>query len=280
MGAGDVGPLLDRVDGASLGSYGYGGDRQCRTGAAAQRHHRLLRRPGYGDLGCYGSRAIATPNVDRLAREGVRMTDYYACNAICAPSRAELLTGRYPFRSGVIGNLYPKDEPFTRRAAREYVGGSLQGLALSICRKGRWWPESPPRELLLGEALQTAGYRTAMVGKWHLGDYSIDAAYNPRRNGFDFYLCAPQQRYAALPPVPQRGDAASEYRHRSGQIDRPLHPGSRALHQGGRPGALLPVCGPHLSPSTPVCFGAICRSIQGRQIRTRWRKSTGVWAKS
>ena len=146
---------------------------------------------GYGDLGCYGSRAIATPNVDRLAREGVRMTDYYACNAICAPSRAGLLTGRYPFRSGVIGNLYPKDEPFTRRAAREYVGGSLQGLGALDLQEGEVVAGIPARELLLGEALQTAGYRTAMVGKWHLGDYSIDAAYNPRRNGFDFYLGLP-----------------------------------------------------------------------------------------
>ena len=57
---------------------------------------------GYGDLGCYGSRAIATPHVDRLAREGVRMTDYYACNGICAPSRAGLLTGRYPHRTGAV----------------------------------------------------------------------------------------------------------------------------------------------------------------------------------
>jgi arylsulfatase A-like enzyme len=100
---------------------------------------------GYGDLGCYGSRAIATPHVDRLAREGVRMTDYYACNGICAPSRAGLLTGRYPFRSGVVGNLYPKDEPFTRKAAREYVGGSLRGWGCWTCGKGRWSPGFPQR---------------------------------------------------------------------------------------------------------------------------------------
>ena len=56
---------------------------------------------GYGDLGCYGSRAIRTPNVDRLAREGLRCTDFYACSGICSPSRAGLLTGRYPFRAGM-----------------------------------------------------------------------------------------------------------------------------------------------------------------------------------
>jgi uncharacterized sulfatase len=146
---------------------------------------------GYGDLGCYGSRAIATPNVDRLAREGVRMTDYYACNGIRAPSRAGLLTGRYPFRSGVAGNLYPKDEPFTRKAAREYVGGSLRGLGVLDLREGEVVTGIPEKEWLLSEALKTAGYRTAMVGKWHLGDYSIEPSYNPRRNGFDVYLGVP-----------------------------------------------------------------------------------------
>lgn len=146
---------------------------------------------GYGDLGCYGSRAIATPNVDRLAREGVRMTDYYACNGICAPSRAGLLTGRYPFRSGVVGNLYPKDEPFTRKAAREYVGGSLRGLGVLDLREGEVVTGIPEKEWLLSEALKTAGYRTAMVGKWHLGDYSIEPSFNPRRNGFDVYLGVP-----------------------------------------------------------------------------------------
>ncbi|MFH1980423.1 MAG: sulfatase-like hydrolase/transferase [Pseudomonadota bacterium] len=65
---------------------------------------------GYGDLGVTGSRAIATPNIDRMAKEGVRLTDYYACSGVCAPSRAGLLTGRYPFRSGVIGNVYPGDD--------------------------------------------------------------------------------------------------------------------------------------------------------------------------
>ena len=65
---------------------------------------------GYGDLGVYGGKAIRTPNVDRLAEGGTRFTQYYACSAVCAPSRAGLLTGRYPFRTGVIGNPYPKDE--------------------------------------------------------------------------------------------------------------------------------------------------------------------------
>ncbi|MCP4576825.1 MAG: sulfatase-like hydrolase/transferase [Deltaproteobacteria bacterium] len=74
---------------------------------------------GYGDLGVYGGKAIRTPNVDRLAQEGSRFTQYYACNAVCAPSRAGLLTGRYPFRTGVIGNPYPKDDALTKKMVRK-----------------------------------------------------------------------------------------------------------------------------------------------------------------
>ena len=74
---------------------------------------------GYGDLGCYGNRAIRTPNIDRLARDGIMFTDYYACNAVCAPSRAGLLTGRHPFRTGIIGNPYPADSPLLRRLERK-----------------------------------------------------------------------------------------------------------------------------------------------------------------
>ena len=145
---------------------------------------------GYGDLGCYGNRAIRTPNIDRLARDGMRLTDYYACNAVCAPSRAGLLTGRHPFRTGVIGNPYPADSPLLHRIERriayiftplgsvdlheEYVAEGLSG-----------------KEITVAEALKIAGYRTAMVGKWHLGDYSRQPEFNPLRHGFDQYLGVP-----------------------------------------------------------------------------------------
>ena len=129
--------------------------------------------------------------MDRLAGQGVRLTDYYACNAVCAPSRAGLLTGRYPFRSGIIGNVYPKDEPFRRRAAREYVGGALRELGSIDLRESKVISGIPQNEVLLSEALKGAGYRTCMVGKWHLGDYSKEPAFNPRQNGFDHYLGVP-----------------------------------------------------------------------------------------
>jgi hypothetical protein len=77
---------------------------------------------GYGDIGCYGNKAIRTPNIDGLARDGMKFIDYYACNAVCAPSRAGLLTGCHPFRTGIIGNPYPADSPMLRRIERNGDG--------------------------------------------------------------------------------------------------------------------------------------------------------------
>src|SRR6188508_201150 len=98
---------------------------------------------GYGDLGCYGSPVIRTPNLDRMAAEGLRFTDFYSGAEVCTPSRAALLTGRYAVRSGMAGTnrvLFPK---------------SKGGL--------------PPSEVTLAETLKGAGYATAHIGKWHLG---------------------------------------------------------------------------------------------------------------
>jgi uncharacterized sulfatase len=145
---------------------------------------------GYGDLGCYGSRAIDTPNVDRLADEGVRFTDFHACSAICAPSRAGLLTGRYPFRTGIIGNTYPKDEPLSRVMARNF-GQMLGSLGVLDIRERYIARGISDAEITLAEALKSGGYRTCMVGKWHLGDYSSNRQYNPLNHGFDHYLGVP-----------------------------------------------------------------------------------------
>ena len=111
---------------------------------------------GYGDLGCYGSPTIRTPNIDRMAAEGVRFTDFYSGAEVCTPSRTALLTGRYPLRSGMAGNrrvLFP-----------ESVGGL------------------PPAEITLAESLKARGYTTAHIGKWHLG---IHAGSRPQDQGFD-----------------------------------------------------------------------------------------------
>jgi len=117
---------------------------------------------GYDDVGCYwtpdnrpGFEKIQTPNLDRLAAEGVRFTDYYAPSSVCSPSRAALMTGCYPVRVGFPGILFSE---------------SLAGLN--------------PDEVTLAEILKERGYATACVGKWHLGHL---APFSPRQHGFDAF---------------------------------------------------------------------------------------------
>ncbi|TAL39919.1 MAG: hypothetical protein EPN93_00200 [Spirochaetes bacterium] len=145
---------------------------------------------GYGDVGCNGGRVIRTPNIDALAATGTRFTDFYSCNAVCAPARAGLLTGRYPFRTGVIGNPFPKGEPVGRVMARK-LGEALKGLGVMDTRENYAGMGLSSHEITLAEGLKKAGYRTGMVGKWHLGDYSKDPARNPLRHGFDKYFGVP-----------------------------------------------------------------------------------------
>ena len=113
---------------------------------------------GYGDLSCYGS-SISTPNLDRMAEEGIRLTHFYSASPVCSPSRAALMTGRYPNRVGVPRVLDPSDPA---------------GLSLT--------------ETTLGDMLQGNGYATACVGKWHLGR---KAEYMPTNRGFDEYFGIP-----------------------------------------------------------------------------------------
>ena len=116
---------------------------------------------GYGDLKCFGSSTNETPNLDRMAAEGVRFTDCYVPMPYCAPSRASLLTGRYPFRHGMWSNPAPDS-------------GVDIGLALS--------------EITLAEALKPRGYASICIGKWHLGH---TPEFLPRRQGFDEYYGIP-----------------------------------------------------------------------------------------
>ena len=113
----------------------------------------------YGDLGCYGNSRIQTPVIDELAASGVRFTQYYIAHTVCSPSRAALLTGRQPFRAGVVDVLRP-DSP--------------SGI--------------PADEITLGEALRDEGYATAAFGKWHLGDRH---EFLPCQHGFDRYVGLP-----------------------------------------------------------------------------------------
>lgn len=114
---------------------------------------------GYGDLGCYGHPTIRTPNLDRMAAEGMKLTQFYSAASLCTPSRAALLTGRLPVRSGLTGVLFP----FSR-----------SGL--------------PRGEITLAGSLKARGYATMCVGKWHLGH---EPEFLPTRHGFDRFLGVP-----------------------------------------------------------------------------------------
>ena len=118
---------------------------------------------GYGDLGSYGNPSINTPHLDRMAHEGQKWTNFYAGASVCTPSRAALLTGRLPVRSGMSSNVH-----------RVLFPDSKNGL--------------PANEITLAEQLKKAGYASACIGKWHLGHKE---QYLPTNNGFDSYFGIP-----------------------------------------------------------------------------------------
>ena len=131
---------------------------------------------GYGDLGCYGSKT-PTPNIDALAREGVRFTDFYVAQAVCTASRAALMTGCYPNRVSLLGALGPK---------------ATTGIN--------------DDEVTLAEMFKSHGYATAIFGKWHLGHHP---QFLPTRHGFDEYFGIPYSNdmwpkhpESKFPPLP------------------------------------------------------------------------------
>ena len=114
---------------------------------------------GYGDLGSYGAQNIHTPHLDRMADDGLRFTSLYSISPVCSPSRAGLLTGRYPIRSGIHHVFFPES-----------------------------WTGIDAEEITIAEALKVAGYATGHVGKWHLGHHP---RFLPMQHGFDEYFGIP-----------------------------------------------------------------------------------------
>ena len=113
---------------------------------------------GYGDLGCYGQKLIQTPRLDRMAAEGMRFTDFYAGATVCAPSRSVLMTGQHLGHCHVRGNAVGE---MLRQSLRE-------------------------EDVTVAEAMKSAGYATALIGKWGLGE--VDHPGHPLRQGFDHFF--------------------------------------------------------------------------------------------
>jgi len=128
---------------------------------------------GYADSGPYGAKDIRTPHIDRLAREGVRFTDFYANAPVCSPTRAGFITGRWQQRVGLEWAFGFTAESFRRQGGEWVRETDMHGLGL---------PTSVPT---LPQYLKAAGYATGAFGKWHLG-YKDE--YNPTRRGFDEYF--------------------------------------------------------------------------------------------
>jgi arylsulfatase A-like enzyme len=113
---------------------------------------------GYGDLGCYGQKIIATPNIDRMAAQGIRFTQHYAGNTVCAPSRSSLMTGQHGGHTRIRGNK----------------GITVERVPLA------------PEDVTAAEVLRDAGYRTGLIGKWGLGEAGSTGV--PTRQGFDYFF--------------------------------------------------------------------------------------------
>jgi arylsulfatase A-like enzyme len=144
----------------------------CLSSAAAERPNFIWIMAddlGYGELGCYGQKTIATPHLDRMAEEGLRFTQFYAGATVCAPSRSVLMTGQHHGRTRVRGNAV-RENPLAQ---------ALRSDDTTVAR-----------------VLQHAGYRTALIGKWGLGDVGTAEMGLPRKHGFDEFFGYLNQRHA------------------------------------------------------------------------------------
>ena len=164
---------------------------------------------GFGEVGCYGQKMIATPNLDRMAREGLRFTHFYAGATVCAPSRSVLMTGKHHGHTRVRGNAGPKNP------------------AAQALRDG---------DTTVADVLRKAGYRTALIGKWGLGDVGEAESGLPRKHGFDEffgylsqhrahnhfpeYLWRNEEKVALRNKVTPVGDERRRLRDRGGRVRR------------------------------------------------------------
>ena len=125
---------------------------------------------GYADLSCFGATAIQTPCLDQLAQKGAMLDHFYAASPLCSPSRYSCLTGRYPARNFIGDVFFPSVSKMGRLQNHFRFKKGVRGIL--------------PDEITMAEALQAGGYRTAMFGKWHLGDQDTML---PNDKGFDYF---------------------------------------------------------------------------------------------
>ncbi|MFN9917979.1 MAG: sulfatase-like hydrolase/transferase, partial [Pirellulaceae bacterium] len=119
---------------------------------------------GYAGVSCFGNPYFQTPNIDRLAKEGLRWTDFHTSGTVCSPTRAGLLTGRYQQRAGIEAVIHPAaDHPEHRKGLQ-------------------------PIEVTFAEQLREAGYATGLIGKWHQGYTEVSPDYHPQNHGFDTFI--------------------------------------------------------------------------------------------
>ena len=224
-------------------------------GAAAGRVHRFRhryrrteRKPnivmilcddlGYGDPGCYGG-PIRTQNIDRMAAEGMRFTDFYAASPLCSPSRAALLTGKYPTRVGVPQVLMPSD---------------TGGLDL--------------REKTMADHLKADGYRTFIVGKWHLGR---TPEYLPHRRGFDHWFGIPYSNDMD-PRLLMRDDQVLEREANLNNLtERYTQESVKFIRESGNNPFFLYL--PHTFPHIPLAASPRFLGVSARPV---WRHRRGT----
>lgn len=212
---------------------------------------------GYGDLGCYGHPSIRTPNLDRMAREGMRFTDFYSAAEVCTPSRTALLTGRYPIRSGMAHDRF-------RVLRRESMG------------------HLPDSEVTLAELLKERGYATACIGKWHLGNWMNNPAGHPAKHGFDEVFGLPHSNdMNQMPGTPREQHNSSDPDAK--WFNAPLFDGEKLVEQpadqttltrryteravkfiGEKKSGPFFLYLPHTFPHTPIYASEIFRGTSSR----------------
>ena len=119
---------------------------------------------GYAGVSCFGNSHFQTPEIDRLAAEGTRLTDFHSSGTVCSPTRAGLLTGRYQQRAGIEAVIHPYSDHAEHRKGLQEV------------------------EITFAESLREAGYTTGLIGKWHQGYTEVSEVYHPQNHGFDEFI--------------------------------------------------------------------------------------------